>query len=114
MNVWVGMDVHRTRSQIAIVDAADVQQRNRRLANDPAELIPILGALAPGTPVAFEAAYGWGRKSSSSLMATSGGAVRSANAVTELRRASFIARDSLCGWRTGRGGRRDTPSGSRR
>jgi hypothetical protein len=45
-------------------------------------LIPILGALGPGTPVAFEAAYGWGRKSSSSLMATSGGAVRLANAVT--------------------------------
>jgi hypothetical protein len=29
-------------------------------ANDPAKLVPILGALAPGTSVAFEAAYGWG------------------------------------------------------
>jgi transposase len=60
MNVYVGMDVHRKRSQVAIVDAAGVQQRNRNLANDPAKLIPVLGALAPGTPVAFEAAYGWG------------------------------------------------------
>jgi transposase len=58
MNVYVGMDVHRKRSQVAIVDAAGVQQRNRNLANDPAKLIPVLGALAPGTPVAFEAAYG--------------------------------------------------------
>jgi len=60
MTVYVGMDVHRKRSQVAIVDDAGVQQRNRNLANDPATLIPVLGALPPGTPVAFEAAYGWG------------------------------------------------------
>jgi transposase len=60
MTVYVGMDVHRKRSQVAIVDEAGAQQRNRNLANDPAKLVPILGVLAPGTPVAFEAAYGWG------------------------------------------------------
>ena len=60
MNVYVGMDVHRKRSQIAIVDDAGDQQRNRNVPNDPAKLVPILGALEPGTPVAFEAAYGWG------------------------------------------------------
>jgi transposase len=60
MSVYVGMDVHRKRSQIAVVDAAGVQQRNRNLANDPAKLVPVLGTLPPGTPVAFEAAYGWG------------------------------------------------------
>jgi transposase len=60
MTVYVGMDVHRKRSQVAIVDDAGVQQRNRNVPNDPTKLVPILGALAPGTPVAFEAAYGWG------------------------------------------------------
>ena len=60
MTVYVGMEVHRKRSQVAIVEDAGVQQHNRNLANDPAKLIPVLGALAPGTPVAFEAAYGWG------------------------------------------------------
>ena len=60
MTVYVGMDVHRKRSQVAIVDAAGVPQRNRNLANDPVKLIPVLGVLPPGTPVAFEAAYGWG------------------------------------------------------
>jgi hypothetical protein len=60
MTVYVGMDVHRKRSQVAIVDAAGVPQRNRNLANDPAKLVPVLGTLPPGTPVAFEAAYGWG------------------------------------------------------
>ena len=29
MTVYVGMDVHRKRSQVAIVDAAGVAQRNR-------------------------------------------------------------------------------------
>jgi transposase len=60
MNVYVGMDVHRKRFQIAIVDEAGVQQRNRNFPNDPTKLLPILGGLPPGTPVAFEAAYGWG------------------------------------------------------
>jgi transposase len=60
MSVYVGMDVHRKRSQIAVVDDAGTEQRNRNVPNDPAELVPILGALPSGTPVAFEAAYGWG------------------------------------------------------
>ena len=59
MTVYVGMDVHRKRSQVAIVDDAGDEQRNRNVPNDPTKLVPILGALAPGTPVAFEAAYGW-------------------------------------------------------
>jgi transposase len=54
------MDVHRKRSQIALVDESGAQLANRNLPNDPAELKALLGRLAPGTPVAFEAAYGWG------------------------------------------------------
>ena len=42
MNAYVGMDVHRKRSQIAIMDAAGVQQRNRNLAYDPASQCPDL------------------------------------------------------------------------
>ena len=60
MNVYVGMDVHRKRSQVAVLDQRGVQVLNRNLPNDPAELLTILGGLALGTPVAFEAAYGWG------------------------------------------------------
>jgi transposase len=60
MTVYVGMDVHRKRSQVAVVDALGALQRNRNVANDPVKLVPILGVLPPGTPVAFEAAYGWG------------------------------------------------------
>ena len=60
MNVYVGMDVHRKRSQIAVLDAAGGVQRNRNLPDDQVKLVPVLGVLPPGTPVAFEAAYGWG------------------------------------------------------
>jgi transposase len=60
MSIYVGTDVHRKRSQVAIVDDAGIPQRNRNAANDPAKLVPILGALPRGTPVAFEAAHGWG------------------------------------------------------
>jgi hypothetical protein len=58
------MDVHRKRSQVAVVDDTGALQRNRNVANDPVKLVPILGVLPPGTPVAFEAAYGWGGWSS--------------------------------------------------
>jgi transposase len=60
MEVYVGMDVHRKRSQVALLDHDGTQLLNRNLPNDPAELAGVLGALASGTPVAFEAAYGWG------------------------------------------------------
>jgi Transposase len=60
MEVYVGMDVHRKRSQVAVLDARGTQLLNRNLPNDPAELVTVLGGLASGTPVAFEAAYGWG------------------------------------------------------
>jgi transposase len=60
MGVYVGMDVHRKRSQVAVLDQDGTQLLNRNLPNDPAELTPVLGHLTAGTPVAFEAAYGWG------------------------------------------------------
>ena len=60
MRVYVGMDVHRKRSQVALLDEHGGQLLNRNLANGSAELVAILGRLEPGTPVAFEAAYGWG------------------------------------------------------
>lgn len=58
--VYVGMDVHRKRTQVAIVDEDGTEVLNRNVPNDPAELNTILGVLEPGTPAVFEAAYGWG------------------------------------------------------
>jgi hypothetical protein len=58
--VYVGMDVHRKRTQVAVIDERGEELSNRNSRNDPAELSPILMTLEPGTPVVFEAAYGWG------------------------------------------------------
>lgn len=58
--VYVGMDVHRKRTQVAILQEDGTEVLNRNVPNDPAELGAILGVLEPGTPAVFEAAYGWG------------------------------------------------------
>lgn len=57
--VYVGMDVHRKRTQVAILDDQGKELVNRNMPNDVGELATLLGDLEPGTPVAFEAAYGW-------------------------------------------------------
>jgi hypothetical protein len=57
MSVDVGMDVHRQRSRSPSW-MRPAPQRNRDLPHDPAKLTLVLGTLPPGTPVAFEAAYG--------------------------------------------------------
>jgi transposase len=58
--VYVGMDVHRKRTQVAVVGDDGKEVLNRSVANRAEELAPLVGSLAPHTPVAFEAAYGWG------------------------------------------------------
>ena len=58
--VYVGMDVHRKRTQVAVINEKGEEVSNRNFPNDPGELAPMLMALESGTAVAFEAAYGWG------------------------------------------------------
>src|SRR5438034_11145105 len=60
MSVYVGIDVHRKRSQVA-VDAEDGKvQLNKNTVNGTEPLLRLIGDLPAGTPVAFEAAFGWG------------------------------------------------------
>ena len=58
--VYVGIDVHRKRSQVAVLDEAGGQLSNRNYENSSEDLRAALEELEPGTEVAFEAAYGWG------------------------------------------------------
>ncbi len=60
MSVYVGIDVHRKRSQIAVVDEVGAVQVNRNVPNGVETVLSVIGGLPSGTPVAFEAAYGWG------------------------------------------------------
>ena len=60
MSVYVGIDVHRKRSQVAVV-AEDVKvQLNRNVVNGQEPMLRLIGGLPAGTPLAFESAYGWG------------------------------------------------------
>jgi transposase len=60
MSVYVGIDVHRKRSQIAVVGEDGKVAANRNVVNGSEAMTRLVGALPAGTPVAFEAAYGWG------------------------------------------------------
>jgi transposase len=60
MSVYVGIDVHRKRSQVAVIREDGRVQLNRNVVNGSQPMLGLLGGLPPGTPVAFEAAFGWG------------------------------------------------------
>jgi len=60
MSVYVGIDVHRKRSQVAVIDQAGEVLANRSVPNGVQPILGVIGGLPPGTPAAFEAAFGWG------------------------------------------------------
>ena len=59
MSVYVGIDVHRKRSQVAVVTEDGTVQLNKNVVNGSAPMLRLIGELPSGTPVAFEAAFGW-------------------------------------------------------
>jgi transposase len=60
MSVYVGIDVHRKRSQVAVIDQAGQVLANRNVPNGVQPILKVIGGLPPGTPAAFEACYGTG------------------------------------------------------
>jgi hypothetical protein len=60
MSVYVGIDVHRKRSQVAVIDQGGEVLANRNVPNGTETILGVIGGLPSGTPVAFEAAFGWG------------------------------------------------------
>jgi transposase len=59
MSVYVGIDVHRKRSQVAVITEDGKVQLNKNTVNGTEPLLRLIGDLPSGTPVAFEAAFGW-------------------------------------------------------
>jgi transposase len=59
MSVYVGIDVHRKRSQVAVVTEDGQVQLNKNMVNGSEPFLRLIGDLPSGTPVAFEAAFGW-------------------------------------------------------
>jgi transposase len=60
MSVYVGIDVHRNRSQVAVIDAGGKVLANRNVSNGVKPVLSVIGGLPAGTPAAYEAAFGWG------------------------------------------------------
>src|SRR6266487_291424 len=60
MSVYVGIDVHRKRSQLAVVIGDGKVAVNRNVVNGAEPVLKLIGGLPAETPVAFEAAFGWG------------------------------------------------------
>ena len=59
MPVYVGIDVARKRSQVAVVTGDGTVQLNKNVVSGSEPVLRLTGGLPPGTPVAFEAAFGW-------------------------------------------------------
>jgi hypothetical protein len=60
MSVYVGIDVHRKRSQVAVINQVGEVLANRNVPNGVKPILGVIGDLPAGTPAAFEAAFGWG------------------------------------------------------
>jgi transposase len=60
MSVYVGIDVHRKRSQVAVINQDGEVLVNRNVNNGVRPILSVIGDLPSGTPAAFEAAFGWG------------------------------------------------------
>src|SRR6266536_2788566 len=60
MSVYVGIDVHRKRSQVAVIDEGGKVLANRNVPNGVKPVLSVIGELPAGTPAAYEAAFGWG------------------------------------------------------
>ncbi len=59
MSDYVGIDVHRKRSQVAVVTEDGKVVLNKNTVNGSTPFLQLIGDLPSGTPVAFEAAFGW-------------------------------------------------------
>jgi transposase len=60
MSVYVGIDVHRKRSQVAVTGADGGVLANRNVPSGAEPILGVIGGLPPGTPTAFEAGFGTG------------------------------------------------------
>jgi hypothetical protein len=53
--VYVGIDLHRNRSQIAVLDRDGGELLSRRIVNDPETFLSLLGELGDEVEIALEA-----------------------------------------------------------
>ena len=57
MSVYAGVDAHRKRSQVAVIDQSGEVLANRNAPNGMEPILKVIGGLPPGAPAAF--GTGW-------------------------------------------------------
>ena len=55
----VGIDLHRKRSRVAVVDEAGNRVLSRRIVNDPGTFLSLLAGIGGESHIALEATFGW-------------------------------------------------------
>jgi len=55
----VGIDLHRSRSHVAVIDDRGDVLLSRRIINHPETFLPLLGEIDGECRIALEATYGW-------------------------------------------------------
>jgi transposase len=55
----VGIDLHRKRSHVAVLDEHGTQLLSRRIVNDPQTFLELLEGIDGESKIALEATYGW-------------------------------------------------------
>jgi transposase len=55
----VGIDLHRKRSHVAVIDDSGSQLLSRRIVNDPQTFLELLEGIEGESKIALEATYGW-------------------------------------------------------
>ena len=56
---WVGIDLHRSRSQVAVLDDGGTQLLSRRIVNYAGTFLALLAEIDGESKIALEATYGW-------------------------------------------------------
>jgi transposase len=55
----VGIDLHRRRSHVAVIDEEGTEVISRRITNDPATFLELLAEIDGESEIALETTYGW-------------------------------------------------------
>jgi transposase len=55
----VGIDLHRKRSHVAVIDESGSQLLSRRIVNDPQTFLELLAGIDGESKIVLEATYGW-------------------------------------------------------
>jgi transposase len=56
---WVGIDLHRSRSRVAVLDGGGGELLSRRILDDPQTFLELSAEIDGESKIALEATYGW-------------------------------------------------------